>query len=107
MTVQSFKYFFSAVSVVPSNLRVGSSSRVKVYFFLFSTCTEELISTTKLIQFLSNPLPTEQVYFLSNPIPYPELLYLSMSGFLVNLTAAEKQFSNVGLLLLGLERINS
>ena len=41
--------------------------------------------------------------FESDPILYPEYLYLSMSVFLVNLTATNRQFSKVtsGLLVLG------
>ena len=60
------------------------------------TCTEELISSPKIIQFLPNPIPTENFPFLSNPIPYPEYLYLSISTFLVKLTAPNNLFSSVG-----------
>ena len=35
----------------------------------------------------------EKVPFESNPVPYPVYLYLSMSLFLVSLTAPNKQFS--------------
>ena len=59
-------------------------------------CTEELVSTAKIIQYLPNPLPSENVPFLSNPIPYPEYLYLTISLFLVKLTDPNKQFFNVG-----------
>ena len=38
----------------------------------------------------------EKVPFLSDPIPYPEYLYLSISAFLVRLTASHKLFSSVG-----------
>ena len=68
-------------------------------FFLLSICIEELISTTKIIQFLRNPLPTENFHFLLNPIPYPKYKYLSISAFLVKITPPNKQFSNVRLLL--------
>ena len=68
-------------------------------FFLLSICIEELISTTKIIQFLRNLLPTENFHFLLNPIPYPKYKYLSVSEFLVKITPSNKQFSNVRLLL--------
>ena len=54
-------------------------------------------TSTKVIQFLPNPLPTEKVPLLSNPVPCPEYLYISTSTvFLVKLTAPNKQFSIVG-----------
>ena len=64
-------------------------------FFVLSTCAEELISIPKVIQFLPNPLPTENFSLLSNPIPYPEYLYLSISTFLVNVIVPNKQFYSV------------
>ena len=82
-------------NVVSYNPCVGPSPRIKIYFFLLSTCTEELLSSPKIIHFLPDPLPTEKFLFLSNPIPYSEYLYLSMSIFLVNLIAPNKQFSNL------------
>ena len=69
---------------MPSNPCESLSSRTKIYNFLSSTCTEELISTPKMIYFLPNPLPTEKVLFLSYEISYPEYLY-SISKFLVKL----------------------
>ena len=69
------KHFFSAVNVVPSNACVEPSLRIRISFFLLSICTEELISTPKIMQFLPNPLPTENFPFLSNAMPYPECLY--------------------------------
>ena len=54
------------------------------------------MSTQKIIMFRSNPVPVnKKLLCLSNPIPYPEYLYLSMSAFLVKLTAPNKQFSKV------------
>ena len=51
----------------------------------------------KIITFLPNVIPgNEKLPCLSNPIPYPEYLYLSISIFLINVTAPNKQFSNVG-----------
>ena len=82
--------------MAPSNPCVGPSPTIEISFFLLSICTEELISTLKIIQFVPNPLLTENFPFLSNPMPYPEYLYLPMSGFLVNLTTLNKQFSSVG-----------
>ena len=40
----------------------------------------------------------EKPPLLSNPIPQPEYSYLSISAFLVKVTAANKQFFNVGSL---------
>ena len=46
------------------------------------------------------PPENENSPFLSNPIPYPEYLYLSKSAFFVKVTAPNKQFSNVGSLII-------
>ena len=60
-------------------------------FPLLSILVDELISTPKIITFL--PVPPEEKNPCkkdpcpSNPVPYPEYLCLSMSAFLVNLTA--------------------
>ena len=72
-SVKLIGYNFSAVDVVPSNPCVGHSPRIKIYFFLLSTCTEELYSKNYTVS--TNPLPTETVPFLSNPIPYLEYLH--------------------------------
>ena len=72
-----FYIIFSKIhlmQLVPSNPCVGPLPRIKISFFLLSTCTEELISTPKIIQFLPNPLPNENSAYLSNPVPYPEYL---------------------------------
>ena len=64
--------------------------------FLLSTFVDNTF-TRKIITFVPvPPLGWEKNTCLSNPIPYPELLYLSISAFLVKLTAPNKQFSNVG-----------
>ena len=55
--------------------------------------------TPKVITFLPTPLPNETLPRLSNPIPYPEYLHLSISAFLVKVTALNKQFSSVESLL--------
>ena len=50
-----------------------------------------------VITFLPGPpLKCERKTFLSNLIPYPEYLNLSISAFLINTTALNKQFSSVG-----------
>ena len=54
------------------------------------------MSTPKIVALCPNPSPNEDFPFISNPRPYPKYLYLSISGFLVNLTAPDKQFSSVG-----------
>ena len=65
--------------------------------FLLSTCAEELKFTPTIYKLPANsPSGNEKSPLLSNPIPYPDYLYLSMSSFLVSLTAPNKQFSNVG-----------
>ena len=88
---------FYAVSVVSSNPWVGPSPRIKISFFLLSTCPEELISVPKIITLQPNsPVGNEKVPLLSNPVLYPEYLYLSRSAFLVNLTAPNKELSKVG-----------
>ena len=73
---------------------IKSLPRIKMLLVLLLACAELLISAPKIITFLPNPpLGCEKVPLESNPIPYPEYLYLSMSAFLVNLTAPNKQFS--------------
>ena len=63
-------------------------------------CAEKLISTPKINIFLLYPPPrNEKLPLLSNPIPQPEHPYLSMSAFLVKVTAPNKQFFNVGSLM--------
>ena len=46
--------------------------------------------------FLPNPLTTEKVPHLSSPVPNSEYFYLSISAFFTNLTAPNKEFSDVG-----------
>ena len=80
-------------------LCVGSLPKSKISFFLLSIFVEELISTQKIIIFLPNPIPgNEKLLCLLNPIPYPypEYLYLSISTFLVKLSAPNKHFSSIG-----------
>ena len=57
---------------------------------------EELIFAPKINTFWLNPPPgNEKFDLLSNPFPYPEYPYLSISAFLVKVTAPNKQFFNV------------
>ena len=81
---------FFAVNAVSSNPCAGP-----FIFLSLSTCTEEFVSTPKIITFLTNSLPTEKVPYLSNPKLYPEYLLLSILAFFTNLTSAKKEFSNV------------
>ena len=77
-------------------------------FFELSTWGEELISPPKINTSTPNlPPGNEKLDLLSNPIPWPEYLYLSMSVFLVKVTAPNKQFFIVGSLMLELEPPNS
>ena len=64
-------------------------------------CHEEFISAPKINRFWPNPPPgNEKLDLLSNPIPEPEYPYLSISAFLVKVTAPNKQFFSVGSLKL-------
>ena len=63
------------------------------YFFLVLACEELLPKfAPKIIQFLPTPLPKLNSPCLSNPIPYPLYLCLSISVFLVKLTAPTNNF---------------
>ena len=63
-------------------------------------CAEELISAPKINTVLPNPPPeNENLDLLSNPILQTEYPYLLISGFLVKVTALNKQFFSVGSLL--------
>ena len=73
---------------------VKSLPGAKILFGLLLACTELLIPTPKTIAFCPKlPSGNKKVPFESNPIPYAVYLYLSMSLFLVSLTAPNKQFS--------------
>ena len=110
------RILFFALNVVSSNPYVRPSLRIKIFF-----CYQHVQKTSYLLQkllhfyqihylpihpFLPNPflllpnlLPTEKAPFISNPIPNPEYIYLSMSVSFTNLTAPNKEFSSLGLLL--------
>ena len=54
------------------------------------------MSTPKYIKFRPNQMAgNERLPFLLIPVPYPEYLYLSISAFLIKVTAPNKQFSSV------------
>ena len=76
------KYWASADKVVSSNLCVGSLPKIKIYFFLLSICTDDLISTAKIMTFLPT-LPAGKEYSEreSNPIPQALYTYLHGSAF--------------------------
>ena len=79
---------------------VAPLPKIKYLFFLLPIFVDQLISTPKIITFLSTPIPGyEKPPRLSNPRLYREYLYLLISAFLVKLTASNKQFSSVGSLL--------
>ena len=72
-----------------------------MFFFLLSIWAEELMSAPKINTFWPNlPPGNEKLGLLSNPIPWPEYPYYSISAFLVNATAPNKQFFSVGSLSL-------
>ena len=49
--VKLIGYFASAVNVISFSPCVGPSPRIKIPFPLLSTCTDELISTPKIMTF--------------------------------------------------------
>ena len=79
-SVKLIEYIFSADSVCFN----PCLQKIEISFFLLLIFVDELISTC------------ERKTLLSNPIPYPEYLNLSISAFLINTTALNKQFSSVG-----------
>ena len=80
-----------------SNPCAGPLPKIKIPFFLLSTCTDGLISAPDLIMFLPSPLSSnnKKLPHTLNPIPYSEYLYLSGSGFAVNLAFPNKKSPNV------------
>ena len=65
---------------------VSPSPRIKISFFLLSACSDELISSPKIMTFFpmlasGNENPERE----SKPMPCPLFLYLSRSSFLVTL----------------------
>ena len=63
-------YLASAVNVVPANLCVGPSPRIKISFPLLSICIDELISAPKKMAYFSMLLSgNENAECKSNPTP--------------------------------------
>ena len=79
------EYLVSAVNFVPFNPWVLPSPRIKISFFLVSTCTEELKSTPKIITLEPNPpVGNEKIPQLSNLIPGLEYLHSLILTFFAN-----------------------
>ena len=63
-------YLASVFNVVPSNPCVGPSTRINVSLFLLSKCTDELISTPKVMKsFPMLPSVNKNSERESNPMP--------------------------------------
>ena len=67
-SVKLIEYLASADIVVSSDTYVGLSPRTEISFFLLSTCTEELLSTQKIMTFLFHE-PHANCKCASDPIP--------------------------------------
>ena len=72
---------------------------MKQLFIQFSTCGNELLSTSKIIVFLANLLWKLRETQLPNVISYLLYTYLSLSLFFTILVAPNKQFLNSKLLM--------
>ena len=94
--INRIHFFSTFMNTLCSNPCVGPFPRIKISFFLLSIFVDELISTPKIIRFLLTPLPNEKRPCLSNPNKQSEYSYLSISVFLVNLTAPNEQYCSVG-----------
>ena len=87
-------YLASDVIVASSKPCDDPSLRTKIFLFLLSICTEELLSTQKIITFFSLlPSAHENCERESNSMPQPLYLYLSGSAFLVSFTAPNNYHS--------------
>ena len=85
------EYIFSAVNECSPNPCVGLFPRIKMSFPLLSTWTDDFVSTPIITTFLPKlPSGSEKTPLLSNPILYLDYLFLSISAFLVTLTAPNK-----------------
>ena len=88
-SVKLMEYIFCALSLC-SNPCIGPLPKIKLSIFLLWIFVDELMSTPKKYYVSPNSvLGNEKRPSLSNPIPYPENPYLSISAFLVNLTATQ------------------
>ena len=74
-------YFASAVNVVLSNPCVGQSPRIKISLFLLSTCTDDLMSTPKIMTFFPM-LPSVNENSEQESSPKPQPLYFILSVYL-------------------------
>ena len=82
--------------MVSSNPCVGPSPKIKISFPLLSTCTDELISASKIMSFFPMvPSGNENYERELTPMLQPLYLYLSRSVFLVIFTDLNKQLHNV------------
>ena len=69
-SVKLIEYIASDVNVVLSNPCVDSLRRTRISFLLLLVCTDKLISTPKIITFLSSlPSVYENSERESNPMP--------------------------------------
>ena len=58
---------YGSLILLQVNPCIGPSPRIKIYIFLWSKCTEELMSTPKIITLQPNPPLNEKAPFSSNP----------------------------------------
>ena len=65
----NLEYWASAVDVVSSNPCVGTLPRIKILLILLSICTDELISTPKIMTFIPT-LPSDNENSERNRIQY-------------------------------------
>ena len=94
--VKLIRYLASAVIVPSSKSCVVPSPRTNIFLFLPSICTEELLSTPKIMTLFSSlPSDHENCERESNPIWLPLYLYLSGSALLVSFTSPNKQLPGV------------
>ena len=98
----------SAVIVALSKPCVGHSPRTKIFLFLLSICTEELLSTPKIMTFLSKlPSVYENRKRESNLMLQPLDFYLHESAFLVSFTAPNKQLRRVKSVFKSLDHVSN
>ena len=82
----------SAINIVSPNPYDGTLPRIEICFPLLSICHDELISTPKVMTFLSMLAPgAESSEREKNPMPWPLYKYLSRSALLANLTLSNVQ----------------
>ena len=94
--VKLIGYLASAAIVPLSKSCVVPSPRTNIFFFLPTMCTEELLSTPKIMTlFPLLPSDHENCERESNPMWLPLYLYLSGSAFLVSFTAPNNQLPGV------------